>query len=386
MVKALIKNSLILVLATLAYVSQAFADLNDEGLIFHDIRIMATDLVDEMAYQWLKSPPFPTTKNLILADLSAPIGIDHRFNEFVENRLYEIFSSNPQIPFRPVHCSTCLQWTAVANPKQTVISRGIDQPEVLQNLDKLSPDQLALSLNFEAQGRDLVLRAQIFEMAPPQKIVWARTYSTSMSRAEVMRDKANLMSLEAAREMQQQILRGKEPLSTFTRIKIRNFQAQGSTGQVAPLIFIAQSLEATLLPQRNKKFAVEVGFSSIKNSLQGWSVGGNFAQLIGRKTPSLVDPDVYWFAGVEYMALEGPGAAPFSQKQIDVARLVNAKEDPKAGMTFLRFGLEGLIKHRFGMAVYIEHAPILEDSEIIKTQKLLFIPYQSLGVSLVAQW
>ena len=355
-----------------------------EEMIFHDLRIMGADLIDEMAYQWIKNSPVTRGKSVVIADISAPIGIDSRFNQFVENRLFEIIESNPQLPLTFVHCSQCMQLTAVSGPKRTVISRGIDQPEVLQSLIKLSPDNLGLSLHFEAEGRELVLRAELFELIPPQKIVWAKRLSTTMDQSELLRNAPSLVSLDTAREEKQKLLQGREPLSTMTRFNIRNFQA--AIGQIPPLVFISQSLETSLLPNRNRKFIFEIGFTSIKDLVQGWTIGGEYASLIGRNMPSLVNPDVYWFAGVEYMSLEGPGAAPFGQGQFNLQALLNSNEDPKAGMTFLKFGFEALVKNRFGLATYLEYAPILADSQILVTQNALGIPYQTVGVSVEFQW
>ena len=358
----------------------------NNGQIFHDIRLMGADLTDELVYSWLKTPPLSGQHNIVLTEISAPVGLDQRFANVIENRLYDLLQANPGLQLTLTHCSACLQYAVVARPTQTVLSRAIDQPEVIANLLKAAPNQLGLSLNFEATGRTLTLRAQIFEIAPPQKVVWARAFNSSLDSREVLRDASPLISIDEAREQQRQLLRGHESLSTNTRFEIRNFAGEGDLKTLPPLVFLSQSLEASLSPRKNRKFALEVGFTSIKSSLQGWSVGGHFSQLLGRSQPSLMEPDVYAFIGATYMSLQGPGAAPFASDILDVRTIINAQDEPVAGMTLLRAGFEALVKYRFGLDLYIEYIPVLSKSEIIKTQKSLLIPFHDFGLSLVVQW
>lgn len=365
---------------------QGFAlDDSEDEVIFTDIRLMGADLIDEMVYSWKSSPPLNMKKGVVLTEITAPVGLDDRFSVFVENRLYEILQLNKDLPIELVHCTVCQQYIVKSTPKGTMISRGIDQPEVLKNLLEAFPDKIGLSLRFEAEGRELVLRATFFELDAKQKIVWARSYSTSMSARRVLRDGAPLVSLETARNQQRQILAGKDPLEITTRFTVSMFSGKaGNT--VAPLPFFEQSFEAVPLPRRNLRAAFTAGFISLKDSLEAWSVGGHVAKLMGAKSPSLVNPDYYWFLGLNYIRMRGPGAEVFNAGEIDVARMLDRGIEPKASITNWRLGVETHIKYKFGMLAYLQYSPQLKKSEIINTTSVLGIPYQAVGWGIVIRW
>jgi hypothetical protein len=361
------------------------ANGSTEQVFIQDIRLMGAELVDDMFYQWLKDPPLASNVSLTLTDISAPIGLDSRFNDLIENRIYELIQKNPQLKITLSHCAACQQLIAVSNSTQTILSRGIDQPEVLAGILKINPNSLALSLNFEARSRELILIAQIFEVAPPQKIHWAHRYSTNMGLRQTLREAAPLISLEDARKVQNQILMGREPMKLVSRLHIRNFQSSSELGALQPLLFIEQSLESEILPWRDQRVGLSVGLTSIRDAYSGWTLGGRYSNLMMRETPSLIYPDLYWFFGLQYLRLQGLGAAVFAEDQIDVAKLLKENEDPKVSLTSYQIGLEALIKYRFGLSVYIEYFPGLENSRVV-AMKSFVLPYQGVGTALVFQW
>ncbi len=356
-----------------------------EEVIFHDIRFMAADLIDEMVYQWLKEPPALPPTLLTLAEISAPIGVDSRFNDLVENRLYELVQKNPELKVSLIHCSACQQLVATSNSSRTIISRGIDQPEALAELLKVSPNTMGLSLFFEAREREVVLLAQVYELSPPQKLLWSKRLSTVMGTREALRETRPLVSLADARQMQNQILHGREPLKLVSRLHIHNFQSATDMGSLQPLLFAEQSLESEILPLRQKRVGLSVGLTSIRDSFSGWTLGGRYASLMFRDTPSLIHPDLYWFAGLQYIRLQGLGAAVFAEEQIDVAKLLKENEDPKVSLTAYQLGFEALIKHRFGLSVYVEYLPALSRSQIVAQDSFL-LPYHGIGTAMVFQW
>lgn len=353
-----------------------------------DLRLIAADLIDEVAHTWLRSSPFPSPTPLIVAEVDAPIGIDHRFSEAVENHLFEVLRANPKIPIELVHCSLCRQWVAVSQPKKTVIGRALSQPEGLEILAK-HPQLVALALHFDVVANDLVLWAEIYEVKSPQRVVWSRRYSQSTSARAVLQESSRLVSLSEAREEQERLLKGRDLLQAVTRFPIRSYQAKdngsGAGREVAPLIFLEQSLEAILTPQRSRRLGLALGLTSLQGTMQGWSFGAHYAQLLGRREPSLTQPDLYFRVGVNYLRLEGPGAAVFSESQIDVPRLLNSKEDPRASLTAWQIGLEAHVKYRFGINVFIEYSPQLDSSNVIASQRLL-VPFHAFGASGVLLW
>lgn len=357
-----------------------------EEVIRLDLRLLAADLVDELVYTWIQNPPFAAPTAVVLAEISAPIGIDQRFNETIENHLYEVLRANPTLPIELVHCSFCHQWVAATTREKTVIGRGIDQPGAAAQLSQF-PAPYALSLHFDVIDRELFLRAELFETKSPQKIFWAKRFLTSTARRALLREPRRLVSIDEARAEQTRLLQGRDTIRAVTRVPVRNFVAKdkGVGSEIPPLIFLEQSFEAVLAPHYDRRLGVAAGITSIKGSHQGWSVGGYFQQLIGRPEPNLMNPDLYFRAGVNYFRLEGPGATVFSQGQLDVARLVNSKEPPRASLTSWQVGLEAHVKHRFGLSAFVEYVPVLNKSQVIETQRLL-LPFHTYGVALVLQW
>lgn len=349
---------------------------------------MGADLVDDLVYSWSKDMPFKDPRPVALVEVAAPIGLDERFSIFTENRLYELLRANPQIPIRLTHCGLCTQMVAKSTKNGTRISRGIDQPEVLSGILATSPDRLALSLAFEVEGRELVLRAQIFELSGAQAIVWAKTYATSMSARRILRETTPLISLEEARKNQHDLMIGRDPIEVVTRFTVRSFELKDtSVGSItAPLVFFEQSFEGVLLPHRSRRAAVTVGFTSIKDQVQGFSVGGHLAQLLMRDEPSLADPDVYLFGGFNYVRLRGPGALPYGKDEMDIDNLLRERQEPKATMLLYRLGVETHIKYRYGAMAFLEYAPLLKFSKTIETNRFIGIPYQNMGIGMVIRW
>jgi hypothetical protein len=367
------------------WVLMPFARADDE-VIRQDIRLMGADLVDELIYAWLKAPPLGGGRGLVLTEVNAPIGLDERFTVMVENRLYELLAQNPGLRLALHHCSACTGWVAKSNPTQTRISRGIDQPNVLAELASVSPDLLALSLSYEAEGRDLVLRARIYELLGHQKILWAQTFSTSMSSRRLLRDAHQLISLEEAREEQRRILAGRDPIDLMTRIFIRNFNVSAGPINQAPLPFIEQSLETIFPPDRTSRAGLNVGFCSLRSSIEAWSFGGHYMRLLFNRSPSLISPDLYFVFGFNYIRMRGPAAAVFGAKQVDPSILSNLDSEPKATLVTYRYGFETHVKYRLGFTAFLENIPILDDNEAFSEETLLFLPYHSFGIGAVFRW
>ena len=353
-----------------------------------DLRMMGADLVDDMVYTWLQSAPLSGPANLIVAEVDAPIGIDARFEQDIENHLFEVLRANPRLPLTLVHCSLCRQFTAVSNPKRTVLGRTLNTPEGQEQLGKF-PHLNALSLHFDVVGDDLVLWAEIYEVKPPQRVVWSQRYSHRTSARTVLQQPSKLVSIAEARAEQEKLIQGRDSIEAVTRFPVRTFAGKqsggGVAGEVPPLLFLEHSLEATLSPRKNRRAGLSIGVTSIKGSLQGWSFGTSFQQLLFRNEPSLTDPDIYLRLAAVFMRLEGPGSAVFSQNQIDVNKLLNNDDDFRSSLTTFQIGLETHVKYRFGFSAFIEYIPVLESSDVIATRSFI-VPYHSVGVAGVFLW
>ena len=365
-------------------------DGNSDEPVRLDLRLIGSDLADEMVFDWLGSPPFRERTPLIVAEIDAPIGIDQRFAQDIENRLFELLRANSRLSMELVHCSFCRQRIATSNPKRTVIGPALSSAGAIEELQKY-PALRALSMHFDVVDDDLVLWAEIYETAPPQRVVWSRRFAAGTSSRALLRDATHLVSVAEAREEQHRLLEGRDRIQLVTRFPIRTFASNangpGSSGgtQIPPLIFIEQSFETDLSPKRNSRAGLSVGVTSIKDSLQGWSVGASYQQLLFRDSPSLNQPDLYLRAAVTYLRLDGPGAAPFAVNQVDLARIANAKDDPKASLTALQIGIETHVKYRFGFSAFVEYIPVLEGGSLIATQRLI-APVHSIGFAGVLLW
>jgi hypothetical protein len=352
-----------------------------------DVRLMAADLTDELVYAWQASRPTPARAQVVLAEVVAPVGLDERFNVMVENRLFELLRQNPQIELDLVHCAICTRLVAKSNPQGTLLARGIDQPEVLADLVRQYPGRLALSLAFEAEGRELVLRAELFELAGAQRIVWAKTFSTSLAARRTLQEATPLVSLEAARAEQQKLIARQDPLEASTRVVVRTYNtADDAPIAAAPLPFAEFSFEATPLPARRLRAGFTIGATSIKDSLEAFTVGGHLARLLLREAPSLVSPDLYLFMGMHYIRMRGPGALPFGEKQPDLDTVRGISHEPRASLVAYRLGLETHVKFRLGALAFLEYSPQLKNSESINTERLVGIPYQAYGWGMVIRW
>jgi hypothetical protein len=375
----------ILMLAALAGSQPVRAAVAGSEVIRMDIRLMGADLIDELVYEWKKRPPSTEQLPLVVGEIVAPVGLDDRFQVEMENRLSEVLRLNPDLPVTLVHCSACTRMIAKSTPQGTILARGIDQTDVLADLEKQMPGRSALSLHFEASGRELQLRARIFKLQPPQKISWARTLSTSMSARRALQDPGHLIGIDEARKEQDDIIAGRSTMLFTTRPVLRIFNSADSAVQVAPLPFFEQSVENQLLPDKTVTSALTLGFSSLKDSLSAWTVGGHVAKLLGEH--SLVSPDFFMFLGVHYIRMRGPTAAVFSADGDNLyLRAIKPNAEPKASLVAFRLGLEVHVKYRLGMTAFLENIPLLKESETVATKSAFGIPYHALGWGVVWRW
>lgn len=352
-----------------------------------DIRWMGTDLVDEFVHDMELNPPFSLQTLVALTEISAPVGLDSRFETLAENHLYDLLKAHSQTNIQLGFCSACRKFVVKSTRSGTFLSRGSDQPELLRSLSAAEGAKYGLSLHYEAENDTLTLRAQIYQLTEPgQPIIWARVYNIQTSARLALQSDKNLMTLKEAQKTQEDIIRGREPLEWVSRVTATIYTAKGAEAIGAPLLFAEQSVEGVLLPRRNRRMALTVGATSIEKSITGYKVGGHFAQLLFRSEPSLVSPDLYGFFGFHFVRLRGPGALPFSEGQIDALRALKISTEPKASFVSYRIGLEVHAKHRFGAVLFLENSPTLNKNEFFVTETFLGIPYHAYGMGMVVKW
>lgn len=356
-----------------------------------DIRWMGTDLVDELVHDWELHPPFSSAQLVSLAEINSPIGLDEQFSLVVENHLIDLLVKISATKVHLARCSACMKMVVKSTKAGTYIGRGIDQPELLKELASSGGAQTGLSLSFEAEGKSLVLRAQLFSFAEPgQPIVWAKSYATSMSSRLVLQNDQHLVTLQEARDIQNTMLHKEDLLQFVTRFSFTNFKLNeaGNTGvsNITPLLFVEQSVEGVVLPRRNTRVAFTVGATSIEKVMSGYSVGGHLAKLLNKQEPSLANPDLYFFAGFHYMRLRGAGALPYGVEELDVAKIRGDNREPRAAFIAYRLGLELHVKHRFGLFSFLEKVPAFSKSKVLGSYDILGMSFQAWGLGMVVKW
>ncbi len=364
-----------------------------EQAVALDIRWMGTDLIDEFVHDLEMRPPFAVPTLVTLIDLNAPVGLDERFELTAENHLIDLLLTHTQTRVQLGYCAACRKFVVKSTRAGTYMGRGGDQPELLKDLSSTGGANFGLSLNFEAEGTALVLRAQIFRLTEPgQPIFWSRSYSTSTASRLSLQKDDKLMSLAEAQAIQDDIIHKRDPLEWVSRVTMTMYSVSGDSSTsagastIAPLLFAEQSVEGVLLPRRNRRMAFTVGATSIDNSMQGFMVGGHFAQLLFRDEPSRSSPDLYFTLGFHYFRLRGPGAAPFAENEFDLYKLMNSSVEPRAAFVAYRLGVELYAKHRLGALFFIENSPKFDKSQIIANQKFIGIPYHGFGLGMLVKW
>ncbi len=373
---------------TLFTVGSSFAE--EQGATL-DIRWMGTDLVDELVHDWELHPPFSSLQLVSLAEINSPIGLDEQFSLVIENHLIDLLLKISSTKVSLARCSACMKMVVKSTKAGTYIGRGIDQPELLKELASSGGAKTGLSLSFEAEGKSLILRAQLFSFAEPgQPIVWAKSYATSMSSRLALQNDQHLVTLQEARDIQNTMLRKEDLLQFITRISFTNFKMEnaGNTGasNVTPLLFVEQSVEGVVLPRRSTRVAFTVGATSVEKVMSGYSVGGHLAKLLNKQEPSLANPDLYFLAGFHYTRLRGPGALPFGLEELDIASIRGDRREPRATYIAYRVGLELHAKHRFGLFSFLEKVPALSNSEVLGSYDILGTSFQAWGLGMVVKW
>jgi hypothetical protein len=181
-----------------------------------------------------------------------------------------------------------------------------------------------------------------------------------------------------------------DPLEFVTRATLRSFKLSGDeptdSSNIPPLLFLEQSIEGVILPNRAYRVAFTLGTTSVEKTMAGYSFGGHIAKLVNRPAPSLANPDLYFFGGFQYFRIRGPGALLFGSKELDVAKILGDRKEPRASFVGYRLGFELHLKHRFGMLVFLEKIPSFDGSEIIGTFDVLGVEFHNYGIGMLVKW
>ena len=335
--------------------------------IASQLQLHAYDLLDELVFQWQQNPPFQNDTDAVLADISIPVDFGSGLQALLENHFVNLLLKNPKSHLRLVHCPTCLAMTVHSGKKGTVVGRGVDLPEALQQAGQASQSRHALFLDFEAEGSALVLRVRITSLEPKLPIVYAHTISNTTRSAALLRSPEHLKSAAEARKEYVDLLTGKGLLLVPITIGVRTYKASNfALVSAAPLIWLQLGIEGALSQARAWTASFSAGFTWLPESHVGWSLQARIARLLTGSTVSLSHPDLYLFVGGGLIALYGRGSIPF-RNVLPTPDVLMEATDLRPNTTFgtIQAGLTLRLKNRIGASLYTEWSPGLDSSQAL---------------------
>ncbi len=266
--------------------------------------------------------------------------------------------------------------------KGTIVSRGVDQPEVLAHIGQVSGAHHALFLDFEAEGASLVLRARLTSLEASLPIKYAKTLSTTTASASLLRSPDKLKSAEEARKEYLDAIENHSLLLVPVRLGLRTYSVSDSaTVAVPPFVWLEAGVEMALSQARAWTGSVLAGFSWTPQLHIAWMLQARVARLLSGSTVSLTHPDLYAFVGASIISIYGRDALVFRPTIPTPEDILAASgNNPTSVIGTLHFGLELRMKNRIGVIAFIESAPGLNQSPNIGAYlNLGFIKFHTLG-------
>ena len=334
--------------------------------VANQVQLAAYDLLDELVYGWVTEPVFATPTPVVLAGVSVPVGLGTGMQSLLENHLAGLLTANPATNLQLSHCPSCTAVVVHSGPEGTVVSRGIDNPKVLEELGAGSGKHL-LFIDVEAEGTFLVLRARLTKLTPDLPIVWSHTLSTSASTPALLRQSDHLKSATEAREEYVAVLEGQGPLTIPVRMGVRAYaRPRGNNAGTAPppFLWIQTGVELASTDAKVWTSSFMLGYAIIPQAYQGMMGQVRLSRLLTGRYRSLTRPDLYLFGGAAVMTVWGPSTASFANRQLNADQIIAqaAGDDPRATFGAFHIGLDMRIGSRIGMSTFVETMPAFRDS------------------------
>ncbi len=352
------------------------------------VQLSAYELLDELVYGWKSEPVFPAPTPVVLAGVTVPVGLGTGMQALLENHLGALLLQNGDCNIQLVHCPSCNAVMVHSGPEGTVISRGIDNPELLEELGG-SGGMHALFVDVEAEGTWLVLRARLTELTPDLPITWSRTLSTSASTPALLRQPDDLKSAADAQQEYLDALHERGPLAFPVRLGIRSYAAPDEDGiGPAPFIWLQSGAELGLNDARVWTASFLLGYSIIPQAYQGLMGQVRISRLLTGSYRSLTRPDLYGFVGASVMTVWGPATGSFQNDALDNEDVVQQirGDDPRAIFGAFQVGLDLRVGNRVGMSGFFETMPSFWNSDNFGEYfDVVGIGVQSFGIE-VAFW
>ncbi len=353
------------------------------GEVANQVQLSAYDLLDELVYQWTQEPVFATPTPVVLAGVTVPVGLGTGLQALLENHLSNLVLENPRTNVALAHCPSCTAVVVHSGPEGTVVSRGIDNPKLIEELG--AGGKHALFIDVEAEGTWLVLRARITELTPDLPIVWSQTLTTSASTPALLRQPQNLKSAEDARQEYLEVLQARGPVTVPLRVGIRTYAVRtGDRAGTAPPPFLWFQSGVEISPTRSQVWTSSflVGYANIPQAYQGLMGQVRLSRLLTGRYRSLTRPDLYFFVGGSASRVWGAATGSFSpdRQTADQILAAAAGDDPSATFGAYHWGLEARLGNRVGVSAFLETLPAYSDSRNFGTHfTFANIRFQSFG-------
>lgn len=357
------------------------------GEIADQVQLLAYELIDEVVYGWTQAPVFEATTPVVLAEVTVPVGLGTGLSTLVENHVGAVITENPTTNVQLVHCPKCTAVVVHSGPEGTVVSRGYDNPTVLEEMAG-SGQRHALFLDLEAEGADLVLRARLTQLTPDLPIVWSRSLSTSASSPALLRSSDALQSSAEARQEYLDTLKSRGPLFVPLRFAARVYTAgfDFETGQEGvpppPYLWVQTGVELGTTDARAWTSSLIVGASYIPQAYSGLMAQARVSRLLTGRSRSLTRPDLYAFFGGAVITTWGAAAASFQEQAVDADALAGLilGQGPRYTLGALHLGLDLRVGQRIGISAFAETLPGRTNSPNIGAFTfLLGVPVHTIG-------
>lgn len=355
--------------------------------IADQVHLAAFDLVDELVYGWTAQPVFERPTPVVLADVTVPVGLGTGLQAMVENHLADVLSHHPTANLQLVHCPQCMTTVVRSGPAATVVTRGIDDPDVLAELGA-DTGRHALFLDLEAEGSALVLRARLTRLTPELPIVWSHTIASVAGTPALLRDPTHLKSAGEARDEYLAALRDRGPLTIPLRFAVRTYAQPRPSGSYTcttvgstptygypyytcnyvadplgtpppPMVWLQSGVELGATRGGGWVESLLLGYSFIPQAYQGVMAQGRISRLLTGRVRSLTRPDLYLFAGGAVTTVWGPATGSFSNELLDADAILAAAagDGPRTSFGALQLGLEARLGTRIGFSWFLESLP-----------------------------
>ncbi len=355
------------------------------------VHLKAFDLLDELVFDWTQHPPFADETPVVLADVSVPLTLGTGLQALIENHFAALLLHHPGTKVVLTLCPQCTAVMVHSGAKGTIVSRGVDAPEALEQTGANLANRHAVFLDFEAEGASLVLRARITRLSKDLPIVFARTLSSATSTAALLRDEERLVSAAEARKQYVDALQDRGILIVPIRLAVRSYAkppddaSKSSQPQISvpPFVWFEAGVEIGLSQARAWTASFTAGYTWAPELHDGWMGQARVSRLITGKARSMTHPDVYLFTGASVLSLKGTDTTLFRSDPVTADELLAAASGAKNQVTFAawQIGLELRVKNRIGAAVYLESLPAMDGAPSLGTYLDLGIfRFQSLGV------